>query len=171
MGGSVFLTLFFGLFLAVGVGILGFGLHSLHMSQQAEHWPTTPGTITASDFKVNSDSDGDTYQAKVEYTYNADSYERTGEKIVFGYAASSSRGFHQDIHDALPVGSQVAVRYNPANPDQAVLSFGVNQSIKFLMIFGAVWTMFTLGMVAMVWLSGQGATTLLDNMLIYSTGR
>ena len=171
MGGSIFLTLFFGLFLSIGVGILGFGLRSYSLSKQAEHWPTTPGTITASDFIVSSDDDGTTYRAKIEYAYNPDSYERTGKKIAFGYAGSSSRNFHHEIYEALPVGAQVAVRYDPSKPDRAVLSFGVNQSIKFLLIFGAVWTMFTLGMVALFWMSEQGATTLLGNMIIYSTGR
>ncbi len=168
MGGSIFLTLFFGLFLAVGFGILGWGLNALNMSRQAEHWPTTPGTVTASDFIVDSDSEGATYRTKVSYTYNALGREIAGDKIAFGYSGSSSEKFHRDIYNALPAGAQVAVRYDPSKPERAVLSFGVNQSIKFLLIFGAVWTMFTLGMVAMFWLGGQGATTLLENMVVYS---
>ena len=63
MGGSIFLTLFFGLFLAIGVAILGYGVRSYYFGTQAAHWPTTPGTITASDFVVSSDDDGTTYQA------------------------------------------------------------------------------------------------------------
>src|SRR5690606_19259656 len=131
MGGSIGLTLFFGLFLAVGAAMLFWGGRSYYYSQQAAHWPTTPGDIVASDFKVNSDSDGDTYEAKVEYTYNPDGHERTGKKIAFGYTASSGSAFHREIHDALPVGARVAVRYDPKNPDRAVLSYGVNNSILF----------------------------------------
>lgn len=168
MGGSIFLTLFFGLFLAVGVSILGFGLHSLNMSNKAQGWPTTPGTILSSDFKVSHDDDSTTYRTEVRYAYNANGREIEGKKIAFGYAGSSSQSFHRDIHNALPAGAQVAVRYDPSKPERAVLSFGVNQSIKFLLIFGAVWTMFTVGMIAMFWMSGQGATTLLDNMIVYS---
>jgi Protein of unknown function (DUF3592) len=171
MGGSLFLTLFFGLFLAVGVGILGFGLRSLHMSKQAEHWPTVPGTIVASDFKTSTDSEGSTtYLTEVKYAYAPVAAEIIGKKIAFGYSGSSSKNFHRDIYNALPAGAQIAVRYDPANPERAVLSFGVNQSIKFLMIFGAVWTMFTLGLMAMFWLSSQGATNILQNMIIYSRG-
>ena len=107
----------------------------------------------------------------MRYTYSPIAEEITGEKIAFGYAGSSSENFHRDIYNALTVNTQVAVRYNPSKPEQAVLSFGANQSIKFLIIFGAVWTMFTLGMIAMFWMSGQGATTMLDNMVIYSKGR
>ncbi|MEO1242907.1 MAG: DUF3592 domain-containing protein [Pseudomonadota bacterium] len=170
MGGSIFLTLFFGLFLAVGVGILGFGLRALHMSKQAEHWPTVSGTVMSSDFEVSHDDDGTTYRTKLSYAYNVMGRELTGKKIAFGYSGSSSEKFHRDIYNALPVNSQVAVRYDPNKPERAVLSFGTNQSIKFLMIFGAVWTMFTLGMMAMFWMNGQGATTLLQNMIVYSKG-
>jgi len=171
MGGSVFLTLFFGLFLAVGLAILGFGGRSYMLSKQAEGWPTTPGTILTSEFQTNSDDDGDTYAAKVTYRYSPDGYERTGDRIAFGYTASSSRSFHQEIYDALPVGAQVAVRYDPEKPDRAALSYGVNQSIIFMLLFGGVWTVFTLGMVAMFMISESGAGSLLDNMIILSSGR
>jgi Protein of unknown function (DUF3592) len=170
MGGSFFLTLFFGLFLVIGVGILGFGVRAFHMSKQAEAWPTVPGKVVASDFVVSRGDDSTTYQTKLSYEYNVLGRVITGEKIAFGYSGSSSEKFHRDIYDALPVNSQVAVRYNPNDPDHAVLSFGVNQSIIFLLIFGAVWTFFTLGMMAMFWLSGKGATGLLEGMIIYSRG-
>jgi hypothetical protein len=68
------------------------------------------------------------------------------------------------------VNAQVPVRYNPAQPERAVLGYGLNQSIIFMLIFGAVGTIFTLGMAAMFWLTGQGAGELLDNMLINSQG-
>jgi len=167
MGQSIFLTLFFGLFLAIGLGILGYGLHSLNMSKQAQHWPTVPGTITSSDFDISHSDDSTSYRTKVSYIYNAMGRELTGEKIAFGYSGSSAESFHRDIYGELKVNTNVAVRYNPEDPEQAVLSYGVNQSIKFLMIFGAVWTMFTLGMIAMFWLMGQGSTTLVQNMIIY----
>lgn len=170
MGGSIFLTLFFGLFLAIGVGILGFGLRSMDMSKKAASWPTVQGQITASNFEVDRDSEGDTYKTKISYSYNVLGQELTGKKIAFGYSGSSSEKFHRDIHNALPINTSVAVRYDPSDPSRAVLSYGVNQSIKFLLLFGAVWTMFTCGMIAMFWMSGQGADTLLGNMVIYSRG-
>ncbi len=171
MGGSVFLTLFFGLFLAIGLAMLGWGGRSYYYSQQAAHWPTAPGEVTASDFRVNSDSDGTTYEAKIEYRYNPDGYERTGKTIAFGYTGSSGQQFHREIYEALPVGAQVAVRYDPSSPDRATLSHGVNKSILFILIFGAVWTFFTVGIASIFLLSESGAGGLLDNMLIYSTGR
>ncbi|GJL92585.1 MAG: hypothetical protein DHS20C04_22440 [Hyphococcus sp.] len=171
MGGSIFLTLFFGVFLAVGVLILGFGLHSYFYGKQAAHWPTTPGTIIASDFVESSDDDGTTYRAKVEYRYTPDHVERTGKTIAFGYSGSSGQSYHREIYDALPVGAQVAVRYDPNKSDRAVLSHGVNRSIIFLLLFGAVWTMFTIGMAAMLIMSESGSNLVLENMTVYSSGR
>ena len=55
-------------------------------------------------------------------------------------------------------------------PERAVLAYGSNSSIVFLLIFGAVWTMFTLGMIAMFWLSDKGAASLIDTMIIYQRG-
>lgn len=169
MSGSVFLTVFFGLFIAVGVAVLGYGFYSLNMARAAGSWPTAEGRITSSEFESDTDSEGTTtYRAKVSYEYNALGRALTGERIAFGYSGSSSEKFHRDIYNALPVNTVVAVRYDPADPSRAALSFGVNQSIKFLILFGAVWTMFTLGIIAMFWLTGQGASTLLQNMVIYS---
>ena len=170
MGGSIFLTLFFGLFFAIGFGILGFGVRSMHMSQQAAQWPTVPGQILSSDFSVSSDDDGTTYSTDLSYSYNVDGRDYTNKKIAFGYAGSSSHQFHRNIYDALPVNSQVAVRYDPSNPERAVLSFGIHQSIMFLLLFGATWTLFTAGMAAMFWLSSQNTGGLVENMIIFSRG-
>ena len=52
-----------------------------------------------------------------------------------------------------------------------MLSFGINQSIMFLILFGATWTLFTAGMAAMFWLSETGAGGLVENLVIYSRGR
>ena len=169
-GAPVFLTLFFGLFLAVGLAILGFGLRSLSLSKQAEDWPTAQGRIVSSDFVTDTDDDGTTYRTKLSYDYNVAGTDYTGDKIAFGYSASSGHAFHREIYEALPVNSQVAVRYDAGNPARAVLAFGVNQSILFLLIFGGVWTLFTLGMAAMFWLGEKGAGGLLQNIIIYSRG-
>ncbi len=96
-GAPFFLTLFFALFLAVGLGILGFGLRSLSLSKQAAGWPTTTGRIVSSDFVTDSDGDGTTYQTKLRYDYAVAGRGYEGERIAFGYSASSGRAFHREI--------------------------------------------------------------------------
>ncbi len=170
MGGQIFLTGFFGLFFAVGFAVLGFGLHSLYMSKQAQGWPTTRGVVTSTDFVVSSDGDSTTYRTVLSYTYNANGRELTGERIAFGYVGSSSENFHREIYEALPVNTQLAVRYDPSKPERAVLAYGANQSITLLILFGAVWTIFTAGMTAMFFIGSTGAGGLLENLVIYSRG-
>ncbi len=66
--------------------------------------------------------------------------------------------------------SQIAVRYDPNDPARAALSFGINQSILFLLIFGGVWTVLTLGTALLFWLGAKGAGGLLANVVVYSRG-
>ncbi len=158
---------FLGAFVAIGLGLLAFGLNALRLSQAAAAWPTTPGLVTSSRFEVDSDSDGTTYKVKLTYAYNVNGRDYEGERIAFGYAGSSSEKFHRDIHRAIRQGVQVAVRYDPNNPSRAVLSHGVNQSIIFVLMFGLVWTLFTGGMFAMAALGARGADRLLGTVVIY----
>ena len=159
--------IFFGIFFAVGIAIFSFGYVSLQKAKAAEHWPTTPGEVVASDFVEDSDSDGTTYRAKVSYTYSVNGQEFTSERIAFGYSGSSGHGYHYDIHKELPVGTRLAVRYNPDKPEMAALSYGVNKSIIFLLVFGAVWLAFTGGMAYMMTLMESGGNSLIEHMLIY----
>ncbi|MEL6360275.1 MAG: DUF3592 domain-containing protein [Pseudomonadota bacterium] len=166
--GSIFLTLFFAIFLTIGVGILGYGVHSYRLSQAAGSWPTADGVITHSDLEIDSDSDGTTYRVRLNYQYSALGVDRTGDNIAFGYAGSSARNYHEILEDALPVGTRVAVRYDPANPERSTLSFGVHKSILFILLFGATWTMFTVGMAIMFLMGDGGPTVILRNLQTYS---
>lgn len=160
-------VVFIGIFVLIGVAILLFAGRSYHFAKQAAAWPTTPGEIVASDFVVNSDEDGTTYRTKVTYEYAVNGQSYIGDRVAFGYSGSSRRTFHRKIYDALPIRTKLAVRYDPENPSRTALSHGVNRSIIFLVIFGLVWTIFSVGMGALLVVSESGGETLLENMLIY----
>ncbi|MGF1545215.1 MAG: DUF3592 domain-containing protein [Parvularculaceae bacterium] len=161
--GGVFLALF----VAVGLGLLGYGAHAWRLASVAAHWPTATGRIVSRDFDIDRDSESTTYRTKVRYVYEVNGRELTGETIAFGYAGSSSERFHREVYAALSVGRDVAVRYDPNDPSRAALSHGVNQSILFIVIFGATWTLFTLGMATMVFVGDKGAARLLGNIQFY----
>lgn len=166
-GLPTFPLLFISVFVLIGVAILFFAGRSYHLAQQAAHWPTTPGEITQSDFIVSTDEDGSSYRTKVSYDYSVNGRTYTADRVAFGYSGSSGRSFHRKIYDALPVRTTLAVRYDPKNPERAALSHGVNTSIIFLLIFGVIWTVFSVGIGALLVLSETGGETLLANMLIY----
>ncbi len=167
MGGSMFPNLFIGFFILIGVGVLAFAFRALYLAKAAENWPVTEGRIISSDFKVNSDEDGTTYGVTLSYQYSVHGADHMSKRIAFGYANSSMEAFHRSIYTALPINTVVGVRYDPNNPDRSVLSYGINRSIKFLLVFGAIWTVFSVGMAVLFGLSGSGANTLLSNIIIY----
>lgn len=165
-GGTVAVLLLFGLFLAVGLAILGFGAHALWKSKQVETWPTTWGTWLERDFVENSDADSTTYRVVARYAYAVGGVEYVSDRIAFGYAGSSGRGMHRALYDRVMSGDSVRVRYNPADPAEAVLAGGLNKSTLFLMIFGAMWVGFVLGALLLVRLSATADAGLLDQLLV-----
>lgn len=165
-GGSVVLYLFFAVFLAVGLGILGFGVRSLAKSQQVEGWPKTWGTLLERELIESSDSDGTTYRVEVRYRYAVAGREYESDRIAFGYTGSSAHDTHRAIHEKLQRGDAVQVRYDPEDPAQAALVYGLHQSTIFMLIFGGVWTMFTLGLFSLFFLSARPDTALLERLIV-----
>ncbi len=164
---SVFVFLFFLIFLAVGLGLLGFGARGWWKSNQASDWPTTQGTLLERDIIDDSDSDGGTtYRVKVRYAYTVAGRHLESERLAYGYAGSSGRESHQAIYDKLTRGESVRVRYNPEDPAEAVLAYGLNNSTLMLMVFGVVWTMFTVGLIVLTRIGTAVDTQLIERLIV-----
>ncbi|MFZ5638836.1 MAG: DUF3592 domain-containing protein [Pseudomonadota bacterium] len=160
------LYLFFGLFLAVGLGILGTGVRAWIKSNAVGGWPSTWGTLTERELVESSDSDGTTYRVKVRYLYRVAGVEYAADRIAFGYGGSSGYASHRALHEKLASGDAVQVRYNPRAPGEAALAHGFNRSTLFLLIFGTVWTLFTVGLFALFFLSERPDTALLERVIV-----
>jgi hypothetical protein len=72
---------------------------------------------------------------------------------------------HQEIADRLAAAKTVLVRYDPANPSRAVLSYGPNLSTIILLVFGTTWLLFTTGFAAL-WLTSSLSDTGILNTLV-----
>ena len=88
------------------------------------------------------------------------------EGIAFGYVGSSGRDAHQAIHDALSRSDRIGVRYNPGNPSESALAYGLNRSTVMLMVFGIVWTFFTLGLATLFWLGESRDVALVERLIV-----
>src|SRR5687767_1142584 len=88
----VVLFLFFGVFLAVGGGLL-YALVARPVAHfvKARSWDAIPCEIISSDVHENHDSDGSTYRVEVRYRYNADGQELVGDRYKFLRFSSSGR--------------------------------------------------------------------------------
>ena len=159
-----FFIAFISIFYAFGFGLLGYSLLSMKRSTEAAAWPSTVGTIVWCDLKTDVDSDGDTHQVKVSYQYSVSGRELTNGRLAFGYTASSGREAHEEILDKLKGASTVDVRYDPSDPQNSVLSYGVHRSIQFMLGFAVAWLLFVIGFTVLWWVSSCSDHVLLQNL-------
>jgi hypothetical protein len=93
--------------------------------------------------------------------------EFRGKRLAFGYAASSGREAHDEILHKLKAARAINVRYNPANPAQSTLSYGIHRSIRFLVVFAMTWLFFTAGFAVLMLLSSSADSVLLENLSVH----
>ncbi len=159
-------TVFLSVFVPIGLGLLGFGIWSARLSTQAAAWPTTPGTITQLSVQENSDCDGNTYEVRVQYKYTVDGAAYQGSRLAFGYAASSGREAHDEIHRKLRGAKTIAVRYKPSEPSVSCLSFGLHRSIQMILVFAVTWLVIVFGFTLFAWILTCSDSVMLDNLSV-----
>ncbi len=160
--------LFLGLFFLVGLGMVAAGLRSVYKARTAAHWPVTSGVLESCELVEDSSGDGTTYRVNVRYAYEALGQPYRGERVAFGYSGSSGRASHEALRARLAGARSVAVRYNPARPAEAVLTYGVNRSNLILLVFGVTWLAFVTGFYALVILSETTDHAMVDRIEILS---
>lgn len=161
-------TIFIGIFYLIGFGLLGYGLLTLIRSTNAKNWPTAKGIVESSSIQTSSDSEGgSTYQVVVQYSYTVNNKKYTNDKIAFGYVSSSGEEAHLEILNKIKNASAITVRYEPNNPQNAVLSFGFHRSIQFIFAFAITWLAFVIGFTVLYYLFSKPDSTLLENLNVY----
>lgn len=171
LGAILFAVFFYG----SAIGMLGGALWSAYWSHAAASWPTVRGKIVNPRIESSRGDRGQarrggsstTYSVKVGYSYVVDGRLYTGNRIAFGYLASSEYKTHAEIFQKLKGRETVDVRYNPAAPSQSCLSCGFHQSIQFLAAYGATWLSFLGGLTALTWVGTRRDRVLLNNLVTY----
>ncbi|SEB70419.1 Protein of unknown function [Beijerinckia sp. 28-YEA-48] len=94
-------------------------------SRAAANWPVVRGRIITSEVEtIHKMEDGRSrtaYAPAVEYTYQVRGLDYHGRQIKFGIGVSGARGFAEKTIAHYPLGSDVDVHYDPANPSNAAL--------------------------------------------------
>ena len=116
------------LFIGGGIFMILLGRKNQKKADASQNWPSTNGAIietgTTRNFSSGADGDSDivTYTPKLKYSFRVDDVEFISDKIAFGYGKSyNSEMAALSALQNYPVGKQVAVYYNPENPNEAVL--------------------------------------------------
>lgn len=134
---------------AIGFGIIGWGVYCVFRSRKASGWPSVLGTMNACEIKKTSDVDGTTYRVHVGYAYEVYGRPYQGDRIAFGYSGSNKRAEHAALYDKLSMARYVGVRYDPSNPADSVLTYGLNLSTVRILVFGFMWVFFMIGFTAL----------------------
>jgi hypothetical protein len=116
-------------FLGIGLFLLSRAIHFRRLAAAAVHWPTTEGTVIATDVikrVATSDDDYDRYVPHVSYAYTANGVGREGNVIRIGlgdlgYLREEQAREHLARY---PLGATIAVRYDPQKREQATLEVG-----------------------------------------------
>jgi hypothetical protein len=151
-GAGVFLCFFAVIWTGMVLMFDGFMGHGIYKQLESRAYPSVTGAITHSEVTSHRGSKGGTsYTAVIEYSYEVGDRKFAGNKIRFGLA-SSSYASATAIVFAHPLGAAVPVFYNPANPQEALLSPGVQGSDFMGLLFMTPFNMVMLGL--WLWVGG-----------------
>jgi len=118
--GKVGRTIFFAIFLGMGLLFLAaLGKFAFDASQPL-FWNTVPATIVSSEV----DSHGSSYRAAVRYEYRWEGRSYTSDVLCLPRESHDQFDAAQAEVDSFPAGEKTTCRVNPARPSEAVLRVG-----------------------------------------------
>ncbi|REJ86770.1 MAG: DUF3592 domain-containing protein [Planctomycetota bacterium] len=151
MGGVVATTI--GLSFATAGYVVAFyvGWPIVENAQASQNWPVASGAVTDSRVTTSQSDESTLYRAEVLYSYEVDGREYSSDVVWFGGNSSTSRrSGPAETVARYPVGAEVKVHYNPADPAVAVLEPGAYFSTYSL--FGTGLLCLTIGILLLFWI-------------------
>jgi hypothetical protein len=131
-----------------GAALLMFGISFLYTAIASRNWPTAAGTVqkvaVVSELSSSGTTRAYTYHYTVTYDYKVDEQTYGGDRYSLGTGSTASKRY-QERSKALttgkktyPVGSAVAVYYDPKDPASAILEPGANFGTYVPLVMGLV---------------------------------
>jgi len=145
-------------FILMGVTLLTPGAMNLYFGQASGGWPSVHGRIVYQEGdQIRSkwqDSEGRTqvatsYSTSLVYSYSVDGVTHLANNRRWGQLAAAGAGWAADIAARYPAGAAVEVRYDPVDPDRAVLEPGFSTEILWLPGAGLAFLLF--GLAVWIW--------------------
>lgn len=119
--------------LLFGLVLGGFGLNRYHMGKESQSWPAIRGKITYSHAQSRRVKNSYEYQPSVKYTYFVDKRSHTGKRITASDVYQKTLSGAKDILKKYPVGGEVSVYYDPADPGTSLLETGIKKNVYILL--------------------------------------
>jgi hypothetical protein len=100
-----------------------------------KNWQETQGRIT--DYKVGPTKDGEAWRKKIYYTYPVNGKMSIGITLSKNLNIAFSSKDHTDkYYNDYQIGQEVTVRYNPKNPEEAVIEYKFDWMNTLWLAFG-----------------------------------
>ncbi len=140
------------IFIFIGVAILISGLWGYRKAKASANWPEAQGKIEASEVKYIPPNWWDqvkvsVYSPQITYSYVVNGIEYHSNQISIARLDTAIKDSAQDMVEKYPIGSSVAVRYDPQNPGFAFLEAGESR-LMLLLLIGSV--MLIIGVVGLI---------------------
>ncbi len=139
------------IFLAVGLLFLNAYRRRIERARASRFWPTVEGKIIASDIAVLDDTDDsdDYYRPNIVYRYIVKDRGYEGRSAAFGMenAKLRNRDRVEKVQVRYPVGGNVMVHYDPADPSVSTLEPGNTEwtGNTFSNLFGLLFAFVVIG--------------------------
>jgi hypothetical protein len=115
----------------IGIGLTLLGSVKLKNAAETNRWPITNGTIISSEVAGSMK-----YYPFVSYTYSVDSAVYTSDRIATMSFNTKNKSAVEEVLKKYPLGSEIKVYYNSADPSKALLEPGINRGNILLLAFG-----------------------------------
>lgn len=113
------------IFLLAGLGLWYAGRKLEADARRANRWPVTDGVLESCEVVSKSSTpreEPSTWHLELRYSYEVDGVTYHSDRYAFGYGGGYDDAKHRRIAAALKASPKLLVRYDPAQPQEAVLN-------------------------------------------------
>ena len=135
-----------GTFTLVGLAVLVFAWMLRQEARRSQDWPSVTGVVTKNAVRTDArtGTGGSAARARylpdVEFEYEVDGQRYNGSRFAVLEQPETERAAVLARLEAYPVGEQVEVYYDPADPARALLEPGTPGAMWIPFVFGALAT-------------------------------
>jgi len=162
-GGRLGVTLFGGIFLLVGLGLIVVGpLETFYQHMRSAGWQRVPVTLHSINVESHRGDDSTTYSVEARYSYQFNGHTYNASRVGYDWGSDNIGDYHGRIVGRVrsaQARGQLLAWVNPADPHEAYLMRDLRwKKIIFMVIFGAVFAGAGAGVIAFGWRNGASPT-------------
>ena len=134
-------------FILMGAVPLGIGIRGVVLARASTDWPHTVGRVVSSTLEYDDER---TAYSRILYEFDLNGTRFQGDRVHYGGYRSRGDSYALNLVKQYPEGREVAVYYQPEDPEACLLEPGLRWHVWLLPGFGAVFLIIGCGLLAVV---------------------